>query len=61
MNQETRPCECGQVMVVASFVDYEGLSDGQLADHMAGFWKNFECASCGATETFETTGGMIDS
>ena len=38
-------CDCGGQMVKCD-VDFESMTEGQMADHLAGFSRPFVCESC---------------
>ena len=42
-------CDCGGQMDEGN-VDFESISEGQMADYLAGFPRPFVCESCGALE-----------
>ena len=48
-------CACGEQMleVDLSLDDFQEMTEGQMADYMAGFGRTFYCKSCGAVELLD--------
>lgn len=59
--REQAQCECGGVMLERGYTsESDGeMTEGQLADYEAGFWKLLECQQCGENAWLEGEGGDI--
>ena len=55
VSKESAQCECGGVMfeIKQSLYDSEEMTEGQMADYMAGFGRTFQCKECGMTDVLD--------